>query len=94
MHLSPEQNVAPVARNDSGSMSNDMTASFNVLQNDSDINNDELNISIENTLSLNGGTVAVIDSKMLRYNPPAGYVGEDSVNYSVYDGHGGNQQQL
>lgn len=66
----------------------------NVLANDSDANGDALSITLA-TLTLSvppapGSTVAVApDGKSLRYTPPAGFVGTQTLRYTINDGKGG-----
>lgn len=67
---------------------------INVLANDSDANGDSLSITLA-TLTLSvppapGSTVAVApDGKSLRYTPPAGFVGTQTLRYTISDGKGG-----
>lgn len=67
---------------------------INVLLNDTDANGDSLSITATSLLyslpASSGATAAIApDGKTLRYTPPAGFVGTQSLRYTVSDGHGG-----
>jgi len=62
----------------------------NVLANDTDPDKgDTLSISEPVSKSLEGGRVEYNDNGMFTYTPPAGFSGDDSFNYTVIDGSGG-----
>ena len=58
---------------------------IDVLANDSDIDDDTLNLE---SASTSQGQVQVIDSQ-LQYNPEPGYVGNVRIEYVISDGQGG-----
>ncbi|MDO9451876.1 MAG: Ig-like domain-containing protein [Stagnimonas sp.] len=66
----------------------------NVLANDSDANGDNLTITAASlTLSVppNPGSVVAIaaNGKSLRYTPPTGFIGAQTLRYTISDGKGG-----
>lgn len=77
-------NDVPVAKADNDiETDEDVAISIDVLNNDSDIDNDELSIRFLGTPSL--GTVEVIDGEVL-YTPNENVSGTDSFTYNAYDG--------
>jgi len=88
-------NRPPIAVNDIfTTTSNIPIVTGNVLQNDSDADNDTLSISSYNALSSRGGTVVNNLDGTFKYTPPTGYVGTDSFSYSITDGKGGSDQAI
>jgi len=82
-------NDAPIAVNDSMTVTEDVVKVIGPLANDTDPDNDRLTISS----ATNGarGVVAVINNAtQLRYTPNANANGADSFNYTISDGNGGN----
>ena len=80
-----DTNQLPLAQDDTAS-TNDLTAiMIDVLANDSDIDDDTLNLE---SASTSQGQVQVIDSQ-LQYNPEPGYVGNVRIEYVISDGQGG-----
>ena len=78
-------NQIPVAQDDSAQMVWNDDISVDVLSNDSDADNDSLVIvSAEADIG-----DAEIDGNTLYYSPLQNFIGEDIVNYSISDGHGG-----
>ena len=62
----------------------DTAITIDVMANDHDANGDTLTIHSCTTTTVPGGTVQIIGN-MLRYTPPAGYVGKDMIAYTVQD---------
>ncbi|MCJ8274403.1 MAG: cadherin-like domain-containing protein, partial [Psychrosphaera sp.] len=79
-------NNFPVALDDLGELSWNSTAHFEVLSNDTDADDDSLEV-INAQAEL--GSVEVDNGMTLRYTALENFVGEDRVNYSISDGHGG-----
>jgi len=88
-------NTVPVALPDVAVVQVSSTGNpINVLANDSDANGDSLSITAASlTLSVppNPGSIVAIasDGKSLRYTPPAGFVGAQTLRYTLSDGKGG-----
>jgi len=83
-------NAPPVAQNDDKSTDEDTPLIIDVLQNDSDPENNPLSIT-EFSQAHNGAVSQTSDDK-LRYTPAANFFGADSFNYSIADGLGGSGQ--
>ncbi|EWH08644.1 Ig family protein, partial [Catenovulum agarivorans DS-2] len=80
-------NDAPVAVDDSLSIEgNESFIDLSVLDNDTDSNADSLSIE---SVSATYGSVSVINNRVIRYVPQAGYTGIDTVTYRINDGYGG-----
>ncbi len=80
----PALNAAPVASNDTATTHSPVT--IDVLANDSDPNGDAL--SVVAALAPHG--VAVInDDNTVTYTPNDGFSGQDTLAYTISDGHGG-----
>lgn len=88
-------NTVPVALPDVAVVQVSSTGNpINVLANDSDANGDSLSITAASlTLSVppNPGSIVAIasDGKSLRYTPPAGFIGTQTLRYTLSDGKGG-----
>jgi methionine-rich copper-binding protein CopC len=61
-------------------------SNFSVLTND--ISGLPITVTLSDTTSLRGGNVTVASNGMLIYNPPAGYEGPDSFNYTISNAAG------
>ena len=61
-------------------------SNFSVLTND--ISGLPITVTLSDTTSLRGGNVAVAANGTLTYNPPAGYEGPDSFNYTISNAAG------
>ena len=78
-------NTAPVANDDSFTVDEDSSATnFNVLNNDTDAENDTLTISSISGIS-NGGT-ATISGNVISYQPADGFSGTETFTYVASDG--------
>ena len=82
-------NDAPVAENDTASTTEDAAVNVDVLDNDSDVDDDPLNVSAVSNGA--NGTVAN-NNGYVTYQPIAGFTGSDSFGYTVADGNGGTAQ--
>ncbi len=81
-------NDPPVAANDAGSTAEDTSATFSVLNNDSDADGDTLSVSAV-TQGTNG-SVAINSDGTVTYTPNADFNGADSFTYTISDGQGGS----
>ena len=80
-------NEAPTATNDSATTTIDTPAAINVLDNDSDPDDDFLTVTIDQQPS--NGTVNVNGDDTITYTPNAAFEGLDSFVYKIDDGNGG-----
>lgn len=84
----PSVNRAPVAQNDSASTRRNIALTLEVLRNDTDENDDALQISaldLTNTL----GQAALLDGRSILYTPKENFSGWDTFGYTASDGRGG-----
>ncbi|MBX2862582.1 MAG: tandem-95 repeat protein, partial [Leptolyngbyaceae cyanobacterium MAG.088] len=79
-------NTPPVAVDDSGIVEEDFQITLDVLLNDTDADNDSLNLV--SVLPGNNGTTTILNNQVL-YTPAANFNGTDSFSYTVSDGNGG-----
>ncbi|MDF3863217.1 Ig-like domain-containing protein, partial [Pseudomonas denitrificans (nom. rej.)] len=79
-------NDGPTAVADSAQAQEDTTLKINVLGNDTDPDGDSL---IVTSASAANGTVVINQDGTLSYTPKANYSGNDTISYSISDGHGG-----
>ncbi len=79
-------NNFPVAMPDEAQVKWNNSTTIEVLDNDSDEDNDSL-VVISAIAQL--GSVEIIEETQLSYEAPENYVGEDVIDYSISDGHGG-----
>jgi len=61
-----------------------------VFANDSDADNDPLNVAHADSTSAKGGTVLVNGDGTITYTPAGGYTGADNFQYTVGDSRGGS----
>ncbi|MEE8577477.1 MAG: Ig-like domain-containing protein, partial [candidate division Zixibacteria bacterium] len=81
-------NNRPTAKDDSAMTQEDKPVlAINVLTNDTDVDNDQLNITTV-TQGTNG-SVSINTDNTLSYSPKANFCGNDSFTYTVSDGKGG-----
>jgi subtilisin family serine protease len=78
-----DPNVAPVAKEDSATTSYETSVTIDVLANDSDKDDDKLDII--STQTPENGTVIVEAGKII-YTPNEKFEGEDSFEYTISDG--------
>lgn len=83
-------NTPPDARDDFASVTAGTTASIHVLVNDVDADGDALSLVSAETPSVRGGTVSINGDGTVAYTAAAGFIGEDSFNYTLNDGNGGS----
>ena len=79
------ENDAPVAQDDQTETQQNVPIRIDVLENDSDTEDDSLNIILTIDPSQTKGTVELEDSKVL-FTPNLDFVGETSFSYVVSDG--------
>ncbi len=85
-----ELNTAPAANNDALTvLRNSNAILIDVLTNDSDPENDDL--SITDVTQPNNGTI-VNNGTSLTYTPNTGFIGEETIQYTIDDGHGDQAQ--
>lgn len=77
-------NDQPVAVNDSASTDEDTAVTFNVVNNDTDVDGDTLTLAAVGNPA--NGTVTSNASGEITYTPAAGFFGSDSFSYTVSDG--------
>ncbi|ERT03568.1 hemolysin-type calcium-binding repeat family domain protein, partial [Lyngbya aestuarii BL J] len=82
-------NTNPDAVDDTRTTGFNTPVTINVLGNDTDPENDPLDITTFDENSANGGTVARSENGQLIYTPAANFTGTDTFNYTVNDGNGG-----
>jgi VCBS repeat-containing protein len=82
-------NHAPIVLDDEITTNTTIALAVNVLSNDTDEDGDTLIVSSANA---NIGVSEVSEFGLLTYTPVAGYVGRDTIIYSVSDGNGGTAQ--
>ncbi|MGB3192714.1 MAG: Ig-like domain-containing protein [Limnoraphis sp.] len=83
--VEPRANLAPNAVNDSDTTAFETPVTLNVLENDTDPEDDPLTIVDIQQETSNGGTVR-IENGQLVYTPADGFSGEDEFTYTVSDG--------
>jgi len=81
----PNPNKAPIAVNDIASTLNTASVTVNVLNNDTDPDNDTLTIT-KVTKPANG-TATIVGNK-IKYDPATNFRGNNTVTYTISDGHG------
>ena len=80
-------NDPPVAVDDTAHTAVGTLVNVNVLSNDSDVDLDTLTVTGATVPA--HGTATVKPNYTIDYTPTGGYVGADTFNYTVSDGHGG-----
>ena len=79
------ENDTPVAQDDQSETQQNVPISIDVLENDSDVENDLLNILLTVDPSQTKGTAELENSKVL-FTPLTDFVGETSFSYRISDG--------
>lgn len=79
-----EVNVAPVAAADSSEVKLGNSVTINVLANDSDENNDTL--EVVSTTEPSSGVVTISSNSEVVYTPNEAFLGSDSFSYTISDG--------
>lgn len=77
-------NDVPIANNDSYTLDEDSIYLSNITGNDTDVENDELSVTI--TDDPDHGTATIMSNGMVQYVPDVNYFGADSYVYKVNDG--------
>ena len=86
-------NDQPIAVDDTAEITAGTSNNFiNVLANDTDIDGDQLRVASVGQLSGNGSITVASGGTGLNYTPGTGFVGSDSVTYTITDNHGGTSQ--
>ncbi len=85
-------NAAPIAGDDPVSAESNVPTTLTVLANDADPNGDPLTVTI--TTMPTHGTASVNPDGTIAYTPTAGYLGPDSLEYTITDGKGGTATAL
>lgn len=80
-------NQLPVANNDTAELSWNMSITIDVLNNDTDADNDILEVS---SVNASFGEVIVNNNNTITYTPNLNYAGNDTINYGITDGQGGS----
>jgi VCBS repeat-containing protein len=78
-------NDVPVAQDDLAETHQNVPIRIDVLENDSDTEDDSLNILLTIDPSVTKGTVEVEDSQVL-FTPNTDFVGETTFSYTIFDG--------
>src|SRR5205085_2408124 len=81
-------NDAPVAVDDTLTTAEDAAGTVDVLANDSDADGDT--VTLIRLATPAHGALTFGSAGSITYTPAAGYVGADSFDYVVIDGHGGS----
>jgi len=79
-------NTLPVAKDDISTTAKGTSTDINVLANDIDADNNPL--TIDSVVQPAHGSAEIVANK-IRYTPNASFFGEDRINYTVKDIHGG-----
>jgi len=81
-------NRAPVATNDAATLEKNVARELFVLANDRDLDGDALRLTAVSDPARGSATVSS-GGQRVRYAPDPGYIGSDSLTYTVSDGRGG-----
>ncbi|MCK4470164.1 MAG: DNRLRE domain-containing protein, partial [Anaerolineae bacterium] len=82
-------NNDPLAMDDEAVTDEDTPVDINVLENDSDPDDDLLIVSDYDDTSAEGGMVDCTSAGLCTYTPPVGFNGADTFTYTASDGRGG-----
>jgi hypothetical protein len=80
-------NQPPMANDDYAKTNENTTVTINVLANDTDTDGDTLSV-ISNTVPANGAA-KINPDYTITYTPNTGFIGNDTFQYTISDGHGG-----
>ncbi len=81
-------NNPPIATDDNASIAANQSITLDVLNNDTDSDNDPLSIDSFDSTSANGGNI-IVDGNNFIYTPAEGFTGVDTFTYTISDGKGG-----
>ena len=84
--LTTEDNIAPIAINDTETTDEEQNVSIDVLLNDRDDDHDLLSIASVVSPTTNQGAVVIESDGTLTYTPAANFFGSDSFTYQATDG--------
>ena len=84
-----EENQPPTAGDDVAEVQAGFEVEIAVLLNDSDPDVDQLSVESVTTPA-NGASAITTGDRFVTYTPTAGFVGEDTFDYTVTDGNGGS----
>lgn len=84
-------NDAPIANADTASVDEDSSLNYAVLDNDSDLENHTLTVSVTQP---DHGQASVEADGSINYVPDADFNGSDAITYTINDGHGGQDSAL
>ncbi|WEX00469.1 retention module-containing protein [Pseudomonas nitroreducens] len=79
-------NDAPTLLADTATTKEDTSVKIDVLANDTDVDGDKLTVS---AASASNGSVVINTDGTLSYTPKTNFSGNDTISYTVSDGHGG-----
>ncbi|QIE86184.1 retention module-containing protein [Pseudomonas nitroreducens] len=79
-------NDAPTLVADTATTKEDTSVKIDVLANDTDVDGDKLTVS---AASASNGSVVINTDGTLSYTPKTNFSGNDTISYTVSDGHGG-----
>jgi hypothetical protein len=90
----PDENTPPVANDDTATTNQNQAVTVDVLANDTDVDEDVLNLDSFDSTSTEGGTITRDDNgtsadtsdDQLTYTPAMGFTGTDTFEYTVSDG--------
>jgi len=89
--VNADGNAPPEANDDSATTDEDSTAiTINVLANDSDLDGDTLTTAAVLASTPSNGAAAVNPDGTIEYTPNPNFNGQDTFEYSITDGNGGN----
>ena len=80
------ENDAPVAENDSVTISEDSVLTIDPRENDSDVDGDDLTIT---SVTVPDGTVVINSDGTISLTPTSNFTGTTTVTYTITDGNGG-----
>ena len=91
IYVNADDNIPPVAANDSESTNEHTPLDIPVLNNDSDPDSDPLtNTGVVSGSGPSSGTVTLkVDGETFQYTPNPNFHGTDSFVYAISDGNGG-----
>jgi hypothetical protein len=88
-----DSNVPPVAEDDSATTEEGMAVVVDVLDNDSDPDGNDDDLTVASVGDPPNGTAEILDDEVrVRYTPDDGFTGTDSFDYIVSDGSGGTDE--
>ena len=86
--VNERDNTPPVATDDFRTTFEDSPVSINVISNDTDADDDPLNVSEFQATSANNGSISRVGNNLV-YTPAPDFTGTDTFSYTIIDGRGG-----